>query len=284
MNQKYIAIFLAAIMVMSLLSFFVGSMMGNGNEAVSGEQQIAGFDSIPGDHVDHELNSITDGLEMSPAGLTSAQFLNLQVINGTPMVLLVGNTSSLDGIYGSKVEQMYSAEYGYEGAWFNLHRISPPIVAFQYYLYPDAYNGYYLLSRGNNMYNVVGTPMLLGERTSLEGVLDVLSGNEAPSDDFDRLIPHMNTDAQIQRVVKLTESTADEYYLDLRQLDNGQYERTVVYLNASDDLMNNVTMWAGNATERGLIYEISSEEDDITKVVITSDLSGLYSLSSEPVF
>ncbi len=284
MNQKYVAIFLAAIMVMSLMSFFVGSMMGNNNEAESGEQQIVGFDSIPGNHVDYELNSIADGLEISPRGLTSAQFLNLQEINGTPMALLVGNTSNLDGIYGARVQQLYSAEYAYEGTFFNLHSISPQIVAFQYYLYPDAYNGYYFLSRGNNMYNVVGDPMLLGERTKLEGVLDLLSGKEAPSDDFDRLLSYLDQDAQFQKVVKLNDSTVDEYYLDLRQLDSGQYERTVVYLNASEGLMNNVTRWSENATERGLAYDVSTEDGDITKVVITSNLSGLYSLSSEPVF
>jgi hypothetical protein len=281
MNQKYIAIFLAVIMVMSILPFF---FTGNSNQANgdSSSMEAASFDSIPGKHVDHELNSITDGLAVTDENAVVVQYFDITAIRDTPLELIIGNSSQLDGIYGSQVNKMYTAEY-VDGTWFNMHEISPQIVAFQYYLSPDLYNGYQLLSRGNDVFNVVGEPMLLGEKAQLESVLDAIEGESTPNTEFDRILEFVEPGAEMQRLLVVEDGFADQYYVGIKLEDDTSYSRTAVYLNPTEGTINNVTSLAANSSERALFYDVYSE-DDILKVTVSSDVSNFYSLAMEPAW
>ncbi|UGV41124.1 hypothetical protein J7W08_02100 [Methanococcoides orientis] len=281
MNQKYIAIFLAVIMVMSILPFF---FTGNSNQANgdSSSTQASSFDSIPGKHVDYELNSITDGLAVTAEDAVVVQYFDITAIRGTPLELIIGNSSQLDGIYGSQVNKMYTAEY-VDGTWFNMHEISPQVVAFQYYLSPDLYNGYQLLSRGNDVFNVVGEPMLLGEKAQLESVLDAIEGESTPNTEFDRILEFVEPGAEMQRLLVVEDGFADQYYVGIELEDDMSYSRTAVYLNPTEDTINNVTSLAANSSERALFYDVYSE-NDILKVTVSSDVSNFYSLAIEPAW
>ncbi|KGK98819.1 hypothetical protein LI82_05845 [Methanococcoides methylutens] len=279
MNQKYIAIFLAVIMVMSILPFF---FTGNSNKANGDSSSIesSSFDSIPGKHVDYELNSVADGLAVTSDGAVAVQYYDAQAVRGTPLELIMGNTSQLDGIYGSQVNKVYTAQY-LDGTWFNMHEISPQVVAFQYYLSPDLYNGYQILSRGNDVYNVVGEPMLFGEKAQLESVLDAIEGESAPNSEFDRILEFVEPGAEMQRLLVVEDGFADQYYLEMKLEDDMSYSRTTVYLNPTEGTINNVTSLAANSSERALFYDVYSE-DDILKVTVSSDASNIYSLAMEP--
>lgn len=279
MNQKLIAIFLAVIMVMSILPFFFS---GNSNQANGDSSSIeaASFDSIPGKHVDYELNSIADGLAVTSEGAVAVQYYDAQAARGTPLELIMGNTSQLDGIYGSQVNKVYTAQY-VDGTWFNMHEISPQVVAFQYYLSPDLYNGYQLLSRGNNVYNVVGEPMLFGEKAQLESALDAIEGESTPNTEFDRILEFVEPGAEMQRLIVVEDGFADQYYLEIKLEDDMKYSRTTVYLNPTEGTINNVTSLAANSSDRALLYNVYSE-DDLLKVTISSDASNIYSLVMEP--
>ncbi|WP_135604522.1 hypothetical protein [Methanococcoides sp. NM1] len=281
MNQKYIAIFLAVIMVMSILPFF---FTGNSNQANgdSSSMEAASFDSIPGKHVDYELNSINDGLAATAENAVVVQYFDIMAIRGTPLELIIGNTSQLDGLYGSQVNKMYTAQY-IDDTWFNMHEISPQVVAFQYYLSPDLYNGYQLLSRGNNVYNVVGEPMLFGEKVQLESALDAIEGESAPNAEFDRILEFVEPGAEMQRLLVIEDGFADQYYLEMKLEDDMSYSRTTVYLNPTEGTINNVTSLAANSSERALFYDIYSE-DDILKVTVSSNVSNFYSLAMEPAW
>lgn len=281
MNQKYIAIFLAVIMVMSILPFF---FTGNSNQANGDSSSIeaASFDSIPGKHVDYELNSINDGLAATAENAVVVQYFDIMAIRGTPLELIIGNTSQLDGIYGSQVNKMYTAQY-IDDTWFNMHEISPQVVAFQYYLSPDLYNGYQLLSRGNNVYNVVGEPMLFGEKAQLESALDAIEGESAPNTEFDRILEFVEPGAEMQRLLVIEDGFADQYYLEMKLEDDMSYSRTTVYLNPTEATINNVTSLAANSSERALFYDVYSE-DDILKVTVSSNVSNFYSLAMEPAW
>ncbi|MGM0771387.1 MAG: hypothetical protein ACQESU_07250 [Halobacteriota archaeon] len=281
MNQKYIAIFLAVIMVMSILPFFFS---GNSNQSNgdSSSVEAASFDSIPGKHVDYELKSIEDGLAVTAEEAVAVQYLDFQAISGTPLELIAGNSSQLDGIYGVHVNKMYRAQY-INGTELNMHEISPQVIAFQYYLAPELYNGYQLLSRGNNVYNVVGEPMLFGEKAELESALDAIEGEVEPNSEFDRILEFVEPGAEIQQLIIVDDGFADQYYFGLKLEDESTLSRTTVYLNPTEDTMNNVTYLEANSSERALFYDIYSE-DDILKVTVTSNLSNFYSLAMEPAW
>ncbi len=268
-------------MVMSILPFF---FTGNSNQANGDSSSIeaASFDSIPGKHVDYELNSISDGLAVTAENAVAVQYFDIQAIRGTPLELITGNTSQLDGIYGAQVTKMYAAEYA-DGTWFNMHEISPQIVAFQYYLSPDLYNGYQLLSRGNDAYNVVGEPMLLGEKDQLESVLDAIEGESTPTTEFDRILEFVEPGAEMQRLLVVNDGFADQYYVGMKLEDDMSYSRTAVYLNPTEGTINNVTSFAANSSDRALFYDVYSE-DDILKVTVSSNVSNFYSLAMEPAW
>ncbi|NPE29850.1 hypothetical protein HNV12_18190 [Methanococcoides sp. SA1] len=281
MNTKYVAIFLAVIMVMSILPFFFS---GNSNKATSDNSvvDVAGFESVPGKHVDHELNSLADGLAATPEGVVFAQYLDIGSIKDTPLYLVIGNTSQLDSIYGSSVTKVYSAEYADMGS-FNMHVISPELIGFSYYLSTDVYNGYYFASRGNDVYNVIGNPMLLGSKDKLGSVLDVMESNATASSDFSRLMDYVEPGAPMQRAMVVEEGFADQYYFDLMFVDDAHVSRTTIYLNPTDGARENITAYAVAGSDKGLDYDVFSEED-ILKVTVTSNISDFYTLIGEPAW
>ncbi|WP_269849137.1 hypothetical protein [Methanosarcina horonobensis] len=82
-NQKYLAIFLAVTMFLSAFMIFFTGNSKNSDDDVStsetgGELITVPFSQIQGKHVQHEFNSIADGLEMSPEGVTNAVYVDLQ--------------------------------------------------------------------------------------------------------------------------------------------------------------------------------------------------------------
>ncbi|MCD4703021.1 MAG: hypothetical protein K8R64_01755 [Methanosarcinaceae archaeon] len=282
MNTKLVAIFLAVIMVMSILPFFFS---GNTSQSDNGEaidtSNAPGFGSVAGTHVDQSFDSISDGLDMTFSDVGTAQYIDLTRTQNTPLQFLIGNTSQLDAFYGSNVLRMYSAGSADGVSWIQFHDIYPQVVAFQYYLAPEAYNGYQLLSRGNNLYNVIGSPMILGEKGQVEDTVDVLSGMTVSCDKFDHILSYTGPSDEFQRVTEIDNGFADQYYVGIKLIDGTRYTRTSVYLNATDSTIGNLTSFAQNGTERGLDYE-TIFDGNITKVTITSNTSNFYALAAEP--
>jgi hypothetical protein len=282
MNQKTIAIFLAIIMLMSILPiFFSGSSKYSGEDESSVPLNAPGFGAIAGNHVSHELNSIADGLSIAPQGVSSAQYLDISRINDTPLESLFANAIPPVGMYNAKVTKTFSAEYASEQSWFQLHTISPEIIAFDYWVSPAPYNGYQFLVRSTDNYsigNVVGTPTIYGPQKKVESVIGVLSGSAEKSSDFDRILSHVDMGAEFQRVDSHTDDFADQFYVDLKKLADGRYSRTVVYLNPTNSTLGNLTQLQANSTERGIIYNVTTD-GDITKVEIRSDVLSVVSES-----
>jgi hypothetical protein len=283
MKQKAIAIFLAIIMLMSILPiFFSGSSKNGSTEDTPVPLNAPGFDTIAGTHVSHELNSIADGLSIAPPGVSSAQYLDISRINGTPLEPAIANARQSDDLYNSRIMKTFYAEYTTEQSWFELHTISPEIIAFDYWISPTPYNGYQFLVRTTDEYslsNVVGTPMIFGPQKKIEKVIDVLSGSAEKSSDFELILNYADMNAEFQRVTLVEEGFADQFYLDLKKLPDGRYSRTVIYLNPVNSALGNITQLQANSTERGIIYDLTTD-GDITKVVITSDF---FSVANEPL-
>ncbi len=284
-NQKYLAIFLAATMVLSACAVLIESLdddsdniKSNTSNSEAVDNSTISFSQVPGKQVYHKFNSIADGLNMSPEGTISASYVDLQRTTGTPLESIFGNVTSMKSIYNADVTKRYSASYP-DGSGFELHQIPEQKILVPWGAAP--YDGYNLLARTNNTYdiwNVVGSPVIFGPRESAEKVIDVLEGNATSSTKYDQILNLVNPENVIyQGVVTKTNTTdipADQYYTDLKKLDNGSYTQTAIFVNPESNVTRNIETYQANSSERGVSYSVTTSEN-ITKLEITSDFANL---------
>ncbi|MDO9517656.1 MAG: hypothetical protein Q7J10_06350 [Methanosarcinaceae archaeon] len=279
MNNKLVAIFLAVIMLMSILPlFFNTAPQQSSDDNAINYNDAPGFDSIPGAHVDHKFDSIADGLDMVPKGVTSARYIDILKTSGTPLESFIANAIQPAELYNANLTKTFFVDYNDGVSWMELHTISPEIIAFSYWLSPTSYNGYQLLIRENGIYNAIGTPLIFGPKDKVEGAIDVISGSAERSNEFDHILSYADMDSEFQRVTSDT-AFASQYYLDLKGLDSGVYSRTAIYLDVVNSTFEKMTQFEANSTERGVAYNITTE-GNITKVVVTGNF---YLIINEPI-
>lgn len=289
-KQKYIAIILASIMFFSVFLYLVTGGSGpkgnsnNENESptpvVENNISTIPFSQIPGKQVHHQFNSIADGLNMSPDGVISAAYVDLQKTSGTPLEQTFGNTTMMKSFYGADVTKRYSAYYS-DGNGFELHAIPEQKILKSFV--PIPYHGYQLLARDSSssgdLWNVVGSPVILGSRQSVKSVIDVLGGNLTSATEYNQILSQADPKDVIFQVVvartnNTTDALADQYYNDLRKLDNGSYEQTSLFLNVNPGLAKNITALQATSSERGVTYNVNTS-GNITKLVLISDYKNL---------
>lgn len=280
--QKAIGIFLAAIMLMSIGTFFFAGPLSNQSNNRNDASQAPGFDTIPGTKVNQELNSLQDGLSMTPEGIAVASYVDYSRVYGTPLQVLAPNITDVYSVYNSMIMQRYSAYNDSGDFGFEAHIIYPEVINFEYMLSEQPYNGYHMLSRNGQIYNIVGSPMLLGPQDSLKQVIDVTSGNLESSTDFERIMPYIEAGAEYQLLTS-TDSIAAQHYLEFRSADEGNtYTRTEVFVEPQQSLLENIRALEANSTERGLAYNVTSyDSDNVTKVMITTNATNFYNLALE---
>jgi hypothetical protein len=286
-NQKYLAIFLAGTMFLSaFMMYFYGSKENNDPEVNNSELEsnitTYNFSQIQGMHIQHEFNSIADGLEMSPEGVVSALYVDLQKTKGTPLESVYGNPELINSYfsYGADVTKRYSAIYE-NGSGFELHQIPDQKISIP----PDTrvvpYEGYQILYRlnGTYMWNLVGSPVAAGPIQNLMSVVDVLEGNATASSEYDQLLSLADSEDSIfQEVDTKTNDTAipaDKYYRNLKKLDDGSYMQEYLFLNPESEITERISTLQANCTERGVAYNVTNE-GNVTKLIITADFESLY--------
>lgn len=289
-NQKYVAIFLAVIMLFSVLTILIGGSnnysddKNSENESPTSSAETNSstipFSQIPGKQVHHQFNSIADGLNMSPDGVISAAYVDLQKTTGTPLEQSFGNTTMMRPFYGVDVTKRYSAYYS-DGSGFELHSIPQQKILKSFV--PIPYHGYQLLARdtsaNGDIWNVVGSPVILGSRQSVKSVIDVLEGNATSTTEYNQILSQANPKDVIFQIVaartnNTTDVPADQYYNDFRKLDNGSFEQTSLFLNIKPDIAKNITALQATSSERGVAYNLTTS-GNITKLVLTSDFQSL---------
>lgn len=282
-NQKILAVFLAFTMLLSAcMVYFSGDSNKNSNDDPSSgngeENLIISFSQIPGKQVNHKFNSVADGLKMSPEGVISATYVDLQKTTGTPFEKILGNVKTMDTLYGADVTKRYGAGYA-DGSGFELHQIPEQKILMPWGTIP--YNDYYLLARTNNthdVWNVVGSPVILGPRQTIVDVIDVLGGNATSTTEYNSLLSQANPEGSIYQEVitktNLTDIPADQIYTEIKKLDDGSYRQTSLYLNLESEFTERIQTLQANSTERGVTYNVTTS-GDITKLTITSDFGSL---------
>jgi len=283
-NQKYLAIFLAVTMFLSvfLILFTAGFNTDSDNKvstpAVENNSSTISFSQIPGKQVHHQFNSIADGLNMSPEGVTNAIYIDLQKSKGTPLEQVFNNTD-MNNFYGAEVTKRYRPDYA-NGSGFELHQILGQKILIPWGAVP--YHSYNLLARTNNTYdlwNVVGNPVILGSRQSVKSVIDVLEENATSTSEFNQILSHAEPeDVIFQEVATKTNTTnipAEQYYRDLKKLDDGSYAQTNIFLNPELGVSKNITALQENSSKRGVTYNVTIS-GNITKLKMSSDFASLY--------
>jgi hypothetical protein len=196
-NQKYLAIFLALTMFLSaFLIYFTATGSNNNNDVPTSETgeelMTVPFSQVPGKHVQHEFNSIINGLEMSPDGVTNAVYVDLQKTEGTPLESVFGNrqTMNVSFSYGADVTKRYGASYDNESG-FELHQIPEQKISVPANTQVMPYEGYQILDRTNgtyNIWNVVGSPTIIGPIQNVASVLSILEGNATSTIEYDQIL------------------------------------------------------------------------------------------------
>ena len=228
--------------------------------------------------MNHKFDSIADGLDMTPKGVRSVRYIDVTRITGTPLEAWAANAIQPDSVYNAKITKTYFAYLGSESSLFELHTISPEVVAFSYRMNPTPYNGYQMLSRETGIYNVIGTPLIFGPHDMVEGIIDVLSGSAEKSDEFDYILGYADMDSEFQSLTS-DAAFASQYYLDFKRLDNVNYSRTTIYFDVVNSTFENLAKFEANSTERGVAYDVTTD-GNITKVVVTGNF---YIVAGEPV-
>jgi len=289
-NQKYLAIFLAATMFLSAFMIYFTATGNNDNDVPTSETgedfMTVPFSQIPGKHVQHDFNSIADGLEMSPEGVTNAVYVDLQKTEGTPLESVFNSqTMNVSFSYGADVTKRYGASYADESG-FELHQIPEQKIEMPLDTQAMPYEGYQILDRTNgtyNIWNVVGSPSIIGPIQTVANVVNVLEGNATASSEYDQILSQADPEGNIyQEVVKRTNSTdipAEQYYKDLKKLDDGSYVQTAIYLNPEPEVNEKIAAYQANSSERGVAYNVTTP-GNITKLVISSDFERLYNEST----
>jgi len=194
-NQKYIALFLAVTMFLSIFVIYFSGINTNASEGeepkVSGDTQLQmlSFSQLPGKKVQHEFNSIADGLAMSPEGPVSAQYIDFQRTKGTPFESALGAQQITQYLYGGDITKRFAADY-FDGRHVELHQ------------------------------------------------------------------------------------PAEQWYKDLKKLDDGSYSQTSIFLNPDENLTKQIGIMAANCSERKVLYDVMTE-GNITKLVISADFESL---------
>lgn len=283
-NKKYLAILLVVIMVFSAFVIFFGNSLKTGSnndfstKAVEDNSSTIPFSQIPGKHINHKFNSIVDGLNMSPEGVMSAIYIDLQKSKGTPLETLF-KSKDLKYFYGVDVTRCYRANYA-NGSGFELNQIPEQKILMPWGAVP--YRGYNFLMKTNNTHNllsVVGDPVLSGSRQSVKDVIDIIEKNKTSTREFDQILSRVEPeDVIIEEIAtknNVTNIPAERYYMDLKKLDNGSYMQTLMFLNPEPKVTKNIAALKENSSERGVTYNVTNSENIIT-LKMSSDFKGLY--------
>ncbi len=282
-NQKYLAILLAVIMVFSVFVIFFANSLKTGSnndfstKAVDDKSYTIPFSQIPGKHVHHQFNSIVDGLNISPEGVMTAIYIDLLKSKGTPLGTLFKN-KDLKDFYGADVTRCYRANYA-NGSGFELNQIPEQKILMPWGLVP--YNGYNLLLKTNNTYNmwsVVGNPVISGSRQSVKDVIDIMEKNKTSTREYDQILSQAEPEDVILEEVatknNVTNILAEKYYMDLKKLDNGSYIQTFMLLNPEPKVTKNIVALKASSSERGVTYNVTNS-GNIIKLKMSSDFASL---------
>ncbi len=266
-----IAGFMVIIMVAApLASLFWGSDDSDSNDNMP--QSIETPDNRvslgwAGKLIDHRLDSITDGLNMSPPIAFGARYINSEELEGTPLEPLMYPSDT----YGTEITKGYLAWFG-DSTRIEMHTLSQGKFLPKY-LSSSEYQGYTMFMRperdegGNYMFAIVGDPCIMGHRSRVESVVDTIENENASGSYmyYAQLLEQVDLDAPVQMVMMRT-PIAQQYYEELHALDDGRCERKLTCIGISENATATLNELAVNMTD-DIECEVAFNQTDLNLTI-----------------
>ena len=280
---KILAFFLAFTMIFSIFAYIFINPRDETQQQTEDQTQ---------DHYDPDLwtfnqpfGSISDALNITPAGAESASYLDLESM--TPQMAqemkkdpLIGE---LDNIYKSNTTKMYYANLldGNNRSIMVLSNMYPEKNDFEYMVIENSYP--FILKRldMNGYYNVMGAPVLLAPGDTIMGVLSIVDSLNETNTSYTRykMLLSKVPNAPFQSITSNV-TFAKQFYEGIR-MNNGSYELNTAYLDANVTLLKKLNQLKTNSSERGILqYDIVSS-GNVTIVKMSS--KDLYAVLMEDV-
>jgi len=270
MNQKVFAIFVGGIMILSAFAGFMlrGNDQGANAVATTGPVSLDTF-GVQGSLVDQSFDSLEDTLAMCPENTTMAYWLNMSASQNLTDAAQAILPPSFALSYGSQLYPVSIERLGV--AYFNntfaeFHWIRPFPVGYDGIVVP--YDGYMMIPNTPDYSAVMGRPTIFGPNKGLEGVLDVISGNNFSTDKF--TLPQGElADLQVailgKSVTGMNATGYKEFYMGASKIDSG-YSFDAKYLSpdagAKDQIKGFAEQYGLFFSDKGTLTEVSGTVTD----------------------
>ncbi|MCL7475462.1 MAG: PCYCGC domain-containing protein [ANME-2 cluster archaeon] len=218
--------------------------------------------------LDPGLRSLADGLNMTPRGVIWGQFVNMKLVDGTPLEEYGSARVQPPGFYGVPLVSMYSADYN-QDSWIELHDIG----------YKDTG---ILPVNEQGMSNIVVTrPFIFGHTYNVQQTRQLIDGTSSMENsyvDYQVLLEDVDGDnTAIGMVGRPQTRYADIYYSGLNDAGNGLVQRELIYhlVAGGETLVSQYQERASGSLARGLMgYEVDNT-GDILRVTIVGTLDNV---------
>jgi hypothetical protein len=210
------------------------------------------------------FNSLSDALKLTPAGVKWAQFINVKLVQGTPIEPYIRDSVQPDFFYWKKIVGMYSADYS-KTSWIELHDLGVEAK-----VEPRKFPG---------MDNVVSTrPFIYGHVENVKKVLELFKDPDAYPTAYETFKPVLENvkdeEAGVAFVLAEPNAFADLMYFSLRSTGDSMVERIVVYhvANSSALDMAKYEEKAATAMERGFSQYEVKKEGELLNIKIVGEI------------
>ncbi len=210
-----------------------------------------------------EFNSLADGLKYTPEGTGWARFVNIKLINGTPLEEYAKTRVEPDSFYGVKIIGMFSADYP-DNTWIELHDVG--------------FDGSDFVPRNSlEMMNFITTrPFIYGHRKNVNFVLDLMNnptGKRTAYDLFKPLLDAMNETVGIAEIFLINTPFSDMRYSSLNPVENGSEMITAYRITDMSSLdLERFEDLKASSRELGITeFDILVEDDILLTRLVSSN-------------
>ncbi len=208
------------------------------------------------------FKSIADGLNLTPAGVNSAYFINTKMIAGTEMEAQLDSYVEPDSFYGKKIIGMYSADYS-PSSWIELHDLG----------YDSTNDATLRAHAEQGMENIIYTrPLIYGHTQNVDNVLKLIKDPNSMTTSYSTYKPLLDAvdyqNAAYARVITEPYKFSDMNYMSMTPV-SGKVELVRAF-NITDNKSIPAGFKTYNPQTSGNIL-IIKETGDLTTVQADND-------------
>ncbi|MFZ3058245.1 MAG: hypothetical protein WA102_00780 [Candidatus Methanoperedens sp.] len=285
---KLLAAFMILIMIIVPVAYVITSPRSDSASQTTAQQSQQ--DKYNPDYwtIDQSFYSIADGLNMTPYGATTADFVDIDGM--TPQMKQAvlqysGDMGSLindldNRIYKSNTTKMYfatlpSIQQGVPN-FLLLSTMYPDRNDFEYIVIPNSNN--ILKRQDTGAINIMGNPVIYAphEETASQ-VLEIMYGlnkTNTSLDLYNGLLSKVET-AQYQ-TISSNVTFAKQFYIGIRSI-NGSYERTTAYMDVNSSTLEKLNGLKTNSTKNGFeLYNLTTSGNYTYVRIVSTDISRVF--------